>query len=317
MKSLRSTYYWQVAESAGAVEPLELPSQEIGMLDVVFCIDISGSMMDDIGAVQLAAPDTLANLEEYARTNNISLHTGLLTYTRHDEPSWLNPTPLTADDNVILAGIQAINITNAASGRGGNEDMYGAMLFAMNKKVAGRQVDMRWRAGAAKIAIPIGDEPPDDPDWEGNDLADVARVAKALDPVHMYPLVPPKQGVAIIDSAVNAMTRIADATGGKVIKVNSAKELPEAMVSTVKLAVRRHKEEVWRKTNPPYLLFNVSMVVGILVLAGVLAAGISQRRQRRLQSLTAGRKPKIDPMLTGEWPDVLPKNRTDNNDTIR
>ena len=237
-----------------------------GTLDVVMCIDRSGSMMDDIKAVQLSADNILAQLGDFANSGNITLQVGLLIYTRHDEPDWLIPTALTTDVRTIRNAIAQINITDAGVGKGGNEDIYGALMFAMNRTVGGRQIDMGWRTGAAKIIFPIGDEPPDDPDWENRTLADIAYAAKELDPVHMYPLLMPKQGSSFLDPTVASMERIANATGGQVIRVGSADELPEAIVSTVKLAVRLHRDEVWRQENPPYIMYGAAGAMILMII---------------------------------------------------
>ena len=255
-----------------------------GMLDVVLCIDKSGSMIDDIKAVQETVGATFAALDEFARSSSISLQAGLVTYTRHDEPGWLHADRLAADVDTIRRYVNSINITDKGVGRSGNEDMYGALMYAMNQTVGGERIDMGWRPGAAKIIMPMGDEPPDDPDWEGRTLTDVARVAFDLDPVHVYPLLLPKQGAAWLDPAARAMEQVARATNGRLIRVRSASELPQTLVDTVKLAVRRHREEVWRKQNPPYVLYAVGLAIGFVVLATIGALVVRQLRAGRSQA---------------------------------
>jgi len=259
------------------------PPQDKGMLDLVLCIDKSGSMADDIKAVQEECDATLEALDQFAKANKIDLRVGLVTYTRHDEANWIQGNPLTADVATIRRNIQAISITNLALGKGGNEDMYGALMYAMNEPVGGQKMAMGWRPGAAKIVFPIGDEPPDDPDWEERTLDDVARVAKNLDPVHMYPLLTPKQGSTFLDPAARAMERIATATGGQVFRVASAGDLPETVVAAVKLAVRQHRNEVWRKHNQPYVLYGaIGAVLGLMVLTTVgliLRAALSRPKR--------------------------------------
>jgi hypothetical protein len=251
------------------------PPSDKGKLDLVLCIDKSGSMVDDIQAVQEECDATLDALDQYAKTNNIDLRVGLVAYTRHDEPNWIQGNPLTSDVATIRRYIQGISITNLALGKGGNEDMYAALMYAMNEPVGGQKIAMGWRPGAAKIVIPIGDEPPDDPDWEERTLDDVALVARNLDPVHIYPLLTPKQGSTFLDPAARAMERIAKATGGEVFRVASADQLPETVVAAVKLAVRQHRNEVWRKENPPYVLYGA--IFGLLGLMALTTVGLILR----------------------------------------
>lgn len=263
-----------VSLTDGQAKELWIPFQDgAGMLDVVFCIDHSGSMLDDIRAVQESADAILDSLTEYASQQNISVRVGLVTFTRHDEPDWIHADPLTGEVKRIRSYIHAVSIANPAVGKGGNEDLYGAMLYAMNEPVGGRQIDMGWRPGAAKILIPMGDEPPDDPDWENHTLDDVDRVARNLDPVHIYPLLTPKQG-GFLDPAARAMDRIAQTTGGTVVRAKSAEEVPDAILSAIKLAVRQHRNEVWRKQNPPYVLYGAIGAVLVVIVVTTLGIGI-------------------------------------------
>lgn len=249
----------------------DLTPLDSGMLDCVLCIDKSGSMADEIKMVQDMSSAMLAKLDEFAKAQEFSLRVGLVTYTRHDDPDWIHAWELTADVDEIRGNLLQIKITDVGLGKGGNEDLYGAMVYAMDQTVGGRSIQMGWRPGAAKIIIPIGDEPADDPDWEERTLADVARVARNLDPVHIYPVILPKQGPSFLDPAVRSMERIAEATGGKVIRVKQAGDLPNALVETVKLAVRRHRNEVWRKAHPPYLLYGtLGVLLGLTVLVLVV-----------------------------------------------
>jgi len=168
--------------------------------------------------------------------------------------------------------------------------------------VGGRQIKMGWRNGAAKIMVPIGDEPPAEPDWEGRTLDMVAKRAEELDPVHMYPLIVPRRGTFHGGAAVRGMKRLASATGGEPIQVASANDLPHALISTVKFAVRRHRDEVWRKQNPPYMLY--SMLAGIcgLILFALVFFIITQfRNKHRREVLPVGyRRGILDGDLTGE-----------------
>ncbi|MBN1359209.1 MAG: VWA domain-containing protein [Sedimentisphaerales bacterium] len=283
------------------------PSSDQGKLDVVFCIDVSGSMIDDIEAVKSKVDEILAKFDERVRQDNISLHLGLVTYTQHDDQNWIQATPLTGNTQTIRNAIKGIQIVDLALGRRGNEDTYGAVMYAMNQLVGDQKIEMGWRGekkgaavqsqnpastgtpinlgdaeGAAKIIITMGDEPQDEPDWEDRTLADVARVAENLDPVHIYPILLPKEGSGFLNTAVAAKKRIAEATGGQLITVNDAADLPDALVSTLQLTIRRHREEIWRRTHPPYLLYGMAAAlaaVAVIALAGVLVVQLRQQQQ--------------------------------------
>ena len=271
------------------IDPEAQDEDERGMLDCVFCIDKSGSMADDISAVQAVLDPMLGQLSTFASENDISLQLGLVTYTRHDDvgqfgPRWLEAAPLSPNIERIKQNIRDVRILGAQAGAGGCEDMYAALLCGMgardlqhdpNLKAlygqpdgSGRLVDMGWRPGACKICIPIGDEPPSDPDWKDRTLTTVAERSANLDPVHMYPIVVQSPVASWLAGTKTAMTKLARRTGGQVTHITKAEELPAALVDTVKLAVRRHRNEVWRQQHPSYLLYGAIFgILGIIVMA--------------------------------------------------
>ncbi len=293
------------------IETQRKPSSQ-GFLDLVFCIDTTGSMTDDIQAVKDASSGLLDELSAYATEKNISLQVGLVTYQDHTDAqryagkpqaAWLRTWPLTADATTIRNNILAIDISDPSVGGDPEEDAYAAYMCAMDARTdwQGSQVHMGWRPGAAKILIPMCDAPAHDPDFEGRTLDVVSARAAQLDPVHIYPLLLPKQGSSFADPAVTAMQRAANATGGVLTRVNSAKELPAAMVATIKLAVRRHKEEVWRKSHPPYGLHAAVAAVGGLLLIALVSAVLSRRRRAAtVRPAAATSRPTPDPLLTGD-----------------
>ena len=85
----------------------------------------------------------------------------------------------------------------------------------------------------------------------------------------MYPILLPRQGSSFLDPAVRGMEKIANATKGEVVRVNKAEDLPEAIVATVKLAVRQHRNEVWRQSHPPYVLYGTLFGIAGLALIAV------------------------------------------------
>lgn len=246
-----------------------------GMLDCVFCIDNSGSMEDDIQSVQKASDEFLAALNDFARASDFSLQVGVVTYTRHTDANWLWAQQMSTDVPQIRANLLGITIASASAGAGGNEDMFGALAYAMDEVVGGQHMNMGWREGAAKIIIIMGDEPPDDPDWEGRNLDQIARIALNLDPVHMYPLLMTTQAANPLDPSTRAMRNLAGATDGQVMEVENVAELPNVLINTVKVAVKRHANEVWRRDNPPLLLYGT--MLALCVIIGLAALGLVLR----------------------------------------
>jgi hypothetical protein len=263
-------------------------NNEKGLLDVVFCIDTTGSMADDIEAVKKSSTEIIAQLKQHCKENNISLQVGLVTYQDHadaerfkgtPEAEWLKALPLSSQSEVILKNILAIPTPKEAVGGDVEEDAYAAYMCAMDARPdwENKPVQMGWRPGAAKILIPICDAPPHDPDFEKRTEKIVSDRAEELDPVHFYPLLLPKSG-GFFDPTARALRRIANATGGEVVRVNNAAALPQALVDTIKLAIRRHRNEVWRKETPPYVLYcAIGAMLATIVLA-TIGVGIHAAR---------------------------------------
>ena len=274
---------------------IEPPSEETGLLDVVLLFDKSGSMKDDIDEAKKQVDAILDEITATAREEDISLRVGLVTFCYTRQGQVLRATPLTENVSVIRSAIMAIGTEDL----GGDEDLHAALMYAMNKPVQGKQIEMGWRAGAAKVAFPITDEPAKEDNFT---RARVADVAEKLDPVHIYPLLLPKSGSTFLSPAVRSMRALAAATDGQLVQVGSAGELPRAIVDSLKLAIRRHREEIWRTKNPPYLLY--SMLGGIcgLILFALVFFVITQFRKRHGEGvlLVGYRRGILDGDLTGE-----------------
>ncbi len=289
----------EIVVNPGRLPELSVPDDEAsgaeGMLDIVFCIDTTGSMADDIQAVQQASQQILDRFEDFSARAGISFQVGLVTYQDHTdaetfkgqpEEAWLQAWPLSADSRTVRDNILAIRINRKAVGGDIPEDLFAALMCAMDARPdwEGKPVRMGWRDGAAKIALVMCDAPPHDPDFEGRTLADVARRAEELDPVHVYPLILPGSGPALLDPTVAAMKRLAEATKGETTSVSGASELPEAIVLTVQRAVETHRLEVWRRENPPYALFCAVGAISALAILALAGATYAQLRQRRRQA---------------------------------
>ena len=172
-------------------------------------------------------------------------------------------------------------------------------MYAMNERVDGNQIDMGWRQNAAKISIPITDEAPKDDNFN---VLQVARVAEALDPVHMYPLIMPNDPLSWLLGAETSLEELAEVTNGQAVRVQDANALPTAIVDAVKLAIRRHREEIWRKENPPYGLYAALGALACLAVCSVFGAVIGQLWHRHRAARERNTQPPLDPTLTGGTP---------------
>ena len=282
-----------------------MPSATQGILDLVLCIDRSGSMSDDIEMVQEQVDTILGELGGLGTQLNISMQVGVvLFHSDADGTNHFDEVVMTTDIESIRQYVRGLDPTAV----GGDENLFAAMMYAMREPVDGNSIEMGWRQGAAKIAFPITDEIPKSEPFTFDQV--VERTIN-LDPVHVYPLIMPKPGSMWLDPAVRSMEKLAAATGGEAVRVNSAGELPHAIVDTVKLAIRRHKEEIWRKENPPYVLYGVGSGIGAIVVLGLVVLLV--RGRRRVAVAAAASTGTTDPRLTGQAePPTPPKQQPES-----
>ena len=194
-----------------------------GNIDVVFTIDTTGSMGDDIDAVK-GFSNEFVNLLS-ART--LSYRFALVTYRDHpsrtgdpsDYPARVD-LDFTDDAASITSAIDAIDV-----GGGGDfpETVYSGLM---------QSIGLEWRPGVKKIVLQLGDAPPLDPepvtDYTADDVVDAAL---AVDPAEVYVL--NVSGGA----APPALTDIADRTGGGVFSSPTPSEVAASLIAIVEEAL--------------------------------------------------------------------------------
>lgn len=208
-----------------------LPSAEVGEkgpLDLVFCIDATNSMRDDIDEAKKDATELASNL----RAKCGSLRLGLVTYRDllADGPGHRDVTvPLTADSSEVVNAIKNLSV------RGGGddpEDVLDGLQAALK---------MRWRPGVIKLVVLMGDAPPKDPDHEGKTKDDIVKLAEEVDPAHVYAIACAAGGIH--REAAEAFAAIADGTGGEVFNLTEAGRLLPTIEDLVTKAIAKHVEE--------------------------------------------------------------------------
>jgi len=169
-------------------------------LDVVFVVDTTGSMGDEIAQVR----DNLSSLVDVLDERTNSYRVGVVTYRDFaertgdaiDYPSRVEQT-FTSDRPSIQAAIDGLS---AAGGGDFPESVFSGIDAAL---------DLPWRPGVAKIAIVIGDAPPLEPIEPISGLTRQDLIAKslAIDPVQVI-------GVNVGSLLTPDLTAIIDGTGG-------------------------------------------------------------------------------------------------------
>ena len=164
-------------EAQSAVHVWRGALTEIGGSDIVFVIDSTGSMGDDIAqAVSIASDIGNDIIDAGGRV-------AIVEYRDDDSSSgFVSRVNLELTDDVPAFELALSTIT-VHGGGDGPEALLAALMTSFN------QLD--WRDGATKAAIVLTDAGYHNPDRaEGWTLADVTTRSLQIDPVNIYPVVP-------------------------------------------------------------------------------------------------------------------------------
>ena len=233
-------------------EPNEVPA-----LDLVFCIDTTGSMTGDIAAVQEAATAITNLMAEIFSDFRI----GIVEY--HDYPDDVNTNPadfydfiyndvVAFTDNVadVLAGIDTL--VAGGGNASGPEAVYSGLMHCIDADTLYVTLDAvdpasqggwpnaespgpgDWRIGAdvKRVIVLMGDTPPKDPESYTNyTLEDIAAAAQAK-LINIFSIVTagyPSQTA----SAVEHFTALAEETAGATTLARDADEAVEAIMAVI------------------------------------------------------------------------------------
>jgi Mg-chelatase subunit ChlD len=146
---------------------LDLPTyadDRVVALDVVFVIDTTGSMSDEIARIK----QTLLSLTERVRglQQRVDLRYGAVLYRDVGDEYLTRHTPLTADVQAFDALLQGIH---AGGGGDGPESLNQGLSVAVGA--------MDWRPGAARMAFLVADAPPHMDYQDDTTYADASRAA--------------------------------------------------------------------------------------------------------------------------------------------
>jgi hypothetical protein len=208
-------------------------------LDVVFCIDTTGSMWDDIDAVKAAS---LEIIDRIAAANS-DFRIAVVDYRDIPEDPYGSPGvdyPFNDDSGfeTDVAAIQAgINALALGAGADWRESVYSGLMHVIDGNSLGG-----WRnePDVARAIILIGDAPPHDPEPTTDyTLAQVIAAANAGASKKIFAI--PVDGHPITTAY---FTSLAEGTGGAVPEAADATEVVDAVMEAISL--------VWR---PPLSIY--------------------------------------------------------------
>ena len=208
-------------------------------LDIIFAIDTTGSMWDDIDNVKASAssivdevlldiPNARIAVVDY-RDFPVDPYGGAGDYPFNDVLSF------STDKSSIVAAIQGLTL---GWGNDWRESVYSALMHSIDSTSLGG-----WKGSdqAAKVIILMGDAPPHDPEpFTGYTLSSVSTAAELADPVIIYPIQ--------IGGTVEKFEELADQTGGKAFTAENAGDIVDAILD----AIEEIKTKPVADANGPY-----------------------------------------------------------------
>lgn len=206
-----------------------------GDLDIVFAIDTTGSMGDDIEAAKQYARD----LVSYVSANSTSSRFAVVSY--RDHPEWTGESvdyPARVDQTFTSSAADVEAALGSLEADGGGDEPE-SMLSGIK---AG--IDLPWRAGVKKLVIVLADAPAHNPEpVTGYTAADIVAAAAAVDPAVVYAV-----NTYRADSN-GALSTITQQTGGAIFDASTSGGVAAALQGiTADALVRPH---AW--INGPYV----------------------------------------------------------------
>lgn len=181
-------------------------------LDLVLVVDTTGSMFNDIAAVQESANAVIDRLALGTQSYRVALidyrDFPERTEAPEDYPSRL-ALDFTTEPDEIRSAVDALTLGDGGDFR---ETVWSALTRAFS---------LDWRPGVKKVALQFGDAPALDPEpVTGLTLADVVAASFAVDPVAVY---------AVDTGFDSEMGPITEATGGFVLRAPSPEDVADAL----------------------------------------------------------------------------------------
>ncbi|MCU0621355.1 MAG: VWA domain-containing protein [Gemmatimonadales bacterium] len=219
----RTSYATAYAEAravrcrVAAPEPTPTPvPPATGAMDLIFCIDTTSSMSDDIDAAKTASTAMIEQIFDRVPDPRVAL----VAYRDYGDEYLHKGWAFTRDRTAIRQSILDLRV---AGGGDTPEAVYEALLYALDCGELGG-----WRDGVKKVIVVIGDAPPH---TRKHTLDEVVAKAFAVDPAHVFAI-----AVAGADATTRSMFgALAEGTGGLVLRTDEARELPDRMVEAVAL----------------------------------------------------------------------------------
>jgi YVTN family beta-propeller protein len=210
------------------------PAFNLNPVDIIFLIDTTGSMWDDINSVKSSATEIV----EALYSKNCDYRVCIADYRDYPvypygqagtDYVYKLDLPFSNNKDQIINSINGISLGNGVDWQ---ESVYSALVNAISdsNKDSSNNDNYGWRKGVTKCIIIMGDAPPHTPEpWSGGySLDDVVYWSKHVDPVAVYSI-----RIGSDESTYDEFSEISNSTGGNVYTADGADDLVDTILKVI------------------------------------------------------------------------------------
>jgi hypothetical protein len=244
---------------------------------MVFCIDVTSSMADDIENVKAKASEIVKTVS----TTSSDYRVAVIGYRDWDDPDgypMFEDHPFSSDSSTIIANINSLTV-----GGGGDppEAVLEATMRAIKADVLGG-----WRPGVSKQVVVMGDAPPHDPSREGYTTSTVARAARD-ESVTITTIAVGSSG-SLDPQTVESFRQLATLSGGHALEASDASLVPQVLQRSIEeaatpAAVPTVTPIEWLQGMNALVVAALCLllaIIGVVIL--FVAVFMGKRRERRV-----------------------------------
>ena len=200
---------------------IEIAKGAKGCMDMIFVIDQTSSMSDDIDQVKKTAKAILAKIALAFPDFRVAI----VGYRDWGDTEMFKDIPFSSNSGEIQAAIDGLT----ASGGGDTPE---AVLEALL-----RAIRLPWRDGCNKQIILMGDAPPHSPIPQGPDMGktanDVVKAAFEVDPAVINTILIAERPGSFSEAARTAFAELSARSSGTSTTADKAEEVPQKMMDMV------------------------------------------------------------------------------------
>jgi hypothetical protein len=201
-------------------------------LDLIFVIDTTGSMWDDIINVKLRSTEIVNTIDATVKDYRIAVvdyrDFPVSPYGGYYDYPYNANLPFSRDKNAIINALQGLTL-------GWGADWQESVLTALVNSI--NTIDLTdWRCDARKVIILMGDAPPHDPEpisgYTAQSVADAAQAVVNGCPVDS-PAIVYTISIGNYSATTEAFGNISESTGGSVFIAENAGEVVDTIIEVI------------------------------------------------------------------------------------